>query len=146
MGIEFVSHFPEWHHLLLKTRDADLSIRFYSEFLGMAAVLDQKDNDGCRWVWMRFSENPTAPFLVLKEAGGLQKAPAPQADTPLLCFRLGDLKPVEEMGEKAKKEGCLVEGAHYGGHMKGYYCLVSDPDGNLLEFSYVLSPKPGQAM
>jgi len=33
---------------------------------------------------------------------------------PLLSFRLGDLKPVEEIGSKAKEEGCLVEAAHYG--------------------------------
>ncbi len=145
MGIEFVSHFPEWHHLLLKVKDADLSIRFYSEFLGMAAVVDQKDNDGCRWVWLRFSENPTAPFLVLMEEGSLKKGATAQATLPTLSFRLNDLKPVEEIGAKAKQEGCLVEGAHYGGHMRGYFCVLSDPDGNLLEFAYVITPKPGQA-
>ncbi len=144
MGIEFVSHFPEWHHLLLKTKDADNSIRFYSEFLGMAAVVDQKDNDNCRWVWLRFSENPTAPFLVLKEENVQSKTESKPSGLPLMSFRMGDLKPVEEIGAKAKTEGCLVEGAHYGGHMRGYYCTLSDPDGNLLEFSYVLNPKPGQ--
>ncbi len=144
MGIEFVSHFPEWHHLLLRVKDADLSIHFYSNYLGMAAVLDQKDNYGGRWVWLRFSENPTAPFIVLKEDNVVKAAPT-KPFVPLLSFRLGDLKPVEEIGAKAKEEGCLVEGAHYGGHMRGYYCLVSDPDGHLLEFAYVLMPKPGPA-
>lgn len=143
MGLEFVSHFPEWHHVLLKVKDADLSIHFYSNYMGMAAVLDQKDNDGGRWVWLRFSENPTAPFLVLKEENG-PKPPLTRPILPLLSFRLGDLKPVEEIGSKAKEEGCLVEAAHYGGHMRGYFCLVSDPDGHLLEFAYVLTPKPGQ--
>ena len=143
MGIEFVSHFPEWHHFFLKTKDADLSIRFYSEYLGMAAVLDQKDNEGCRWVWLRFTENPTAPFLVLLEKGTQEKSTTILHSTPLLSFRLGELKLVDEISEKAKKENYLVESARDGGQVRGYFCMVSDPDGNLLEFSCVLAPKPG---
>lgn len=141
MALEFVSHYPEWHHVLFKVKDADLSIRFYSEFLGMGAVRDQRDSDGKRWVWMRFSENPYAPLFVFVEEPHLRP---PTGVHALFGFRLPDLKPVEEISAKAKNENCLVEAAGYGGHTKGYFCLISDPDGNLLEFSYQLSPKPGQ--
>ena len=108
----------------------------------MAAVADQKENDGCRWVWLRFSENPTSPFLVLKEVGSHRKSVSAQPHTPLLSFRLGDVKLVDEIGAKAKKKACLVEAAHQGGPMRGYLCLVSDPDGHLLEFACVPVPKP----
>ena len=144
MPLEFVSHYPEWHHVLFKVKDADLSIRFYSDFLGMGAVLDQRDGDGMRWVYMRFPENPSAPMFVFTEEPHLKSGPAAPAQVHRFCFRLGDLKPVEEISAKAQKENCLVEPAGYGGHMTGYFCLVSDPDGNLMEFSYQLSPKPGQ--
>ena len=141
MTLDFVSHYPEWHHILFKVKDADLSIRFYSEFLGMGAVKDQRDGDGKRWVWMRFSENPYAPLFVFVEEPHGKTTPAAH---PLFGFRLTDLKPVEEMSAKAKAENCLVEAAGYGGHIKGYFCVVSDPDGNHLEFSYQVSPKGGQ--
>lgn len=141
MGLEFVSHFADWHHVLFKVRDADLSIRFYSDYLGMDAVLDQRDSEGKRWVWLKFAENPHAPLFVLVEDSQIKKG-TPIANLPTFCFRLADLKPVEEMSAKAKKDNCLVEAAVYGGHMRGYFCVVSDPDGNLMEFSYLLSPKP----
>ena len=143
MVLEFVSHFAEWHHVLFKVRDADNSIRFYSEYLGMAAVLDQRDTDGNRWVWLRFTENPYAPLFVLVEDTHLKKSPVPtNASLQSFAFRLPDLKPVEEINAKAKNDDCLVEPATYGGHLRGYFCIISDPDGNRLEFSYLLSPKP----
>jgi len=142
VGLEFVSNFPEWDHVQFRVRDADLSIHFFGDYLGMAAVRDQRDSEGRRWVWLRFSENPVAPLFVLVEDSQAKKQ-APGPSQPLFCFRLPDLKPVEEIGNKAKKDGCLVEGSNYGGHMRGYFCVVADPDGNLFEFSYLLSPKPG---
>ena len=145
MTLEFVSHYPEWHHVLFKVKDADQSIRFYSEYLGMGAVLDQKDGDGKRWVWMRFSENPYAPLLVFVEETQLKTTAGVAHSLQHFSFRLTDMKPVEEISAKAKAGNCLKEPANYGGHMKGYFCVVSDPDGNLLEFSYQVSPKPGQA-
>jgi catechol 2,3-dioxygenase-like lactoylglutathione lyase family enzyme len=141
LTLDFVSHYPEWHHVLFKVKDADLSIRFYSDFLGMGAVQHQRDGDGKRWVWMRFSENPYAPLFVFVEE---PQGKTPTGAHPLFGFRLPDLKPVEEISAKAKAENCLVEAAAYGGHTRGYFCQISDPDGNLLEFSYQVSHKPGQ--
>ncbi len=144
MALEFVSHYPEWHHVLFKVKDADLCIHFYSDYLGMGAVSDQRDGDGKRWVWMRFSENPHSPLFVFTEEPHLKVPAGVPPLLPKMCFRLTDVKPVEEISAKAKKDNCLVEAAGYGGHIRGYFCVVSDPDGNLLEFSYQLSPKPGQ--
>jgi catechol 2,3-dioxygenase-like lactoylglutathione lyase family enzyme len=141
LGLEFVSHFPEWHHVLFKVKDADASIRFYSEYLGMNAVQDQKDADGKRWVWMRFSENPNAPLFVFVEETQFKGGAVPSQSLQSFSFRMPDLKPVEEMSAKAKNDGHLVEAAAYGGHMKGYFCILADPDGNRLEFNYVLSSK-----
>lgn len=142
MPFEFVSHFPEWHHVLFKVKDADASIRFYSEYLGMNAVQDQKDMEGKRWVWLRFSENPNAPFFVLVEDTQFRgQAPAGHS-LQAFCFRMSEMKPVEEISARAKKDGLLVEAAAYGGNLRGYHCVVADPDGNRLEFAYVTPPKP----
>jgi lactoylglutathione lyase len=140
--VEFVSHYAEWHHILFKVRDADVSIRFYSEYLGMGAVKDLRDTEGNRCVWLRFAENPDAPLFVLAEDTRLKKTQIPHSSMQYFSFRLPDLKPVEEISAMAQKDNCLVEPAKYGGHARGYFCVVSDPDGNLLEFAYLLSPKP----
>jgi len=133
--------------VLFKVKDADLSIRFYSEYLGLTAIVDQKDAEGARWVWMRFLENPHAPLYVFFEDSQWKKPEkAPETSFQRLGFRMTDLDPVEEVSERAKKENCLVEAAHYGGHLRGYFCVVQDPDGNLLEFSYFVSPKGGSAL
>lgn len=146
MTLEIVSQFSDWHHILFKVKDADISLRFYSEYLGLAAVVDQKDIEGNRWVWMRFLENPHAPLFVLTEDSQWKKPnQAVETSFQRMGFRMNDLEPVEEISERAKKENCLVEPAHYGGHLRGYYCVVVDPDGNLLEFSYFVSPKGGSA-
>lgn len=142
MPLEFVSHFPEWHHVLFKVKDADASIRFYSEYLGMNAVQDQKDSDGKRWVWMRFSENPNAPLFVFVEETQFKGGATPAQSLQSFSFRMTDLKPVEELSSRAQKDGLLLEAAAYGGHMRGYFCVVADPDGNRLEFSYVMNHKP----
>lgn len=140
MPFELISHFPEWHQVHLRVRDADASIRFYSSYLGMNAVQDQKDSDGKRWVHLRFSENPHAPLFVLTEDTQFKSQSAAAQSLQDFGFRLSDLKPVEELSARAKQDNCLVEAAGYGGHMRGYFCVVSDPDGNRLEFSYVMSP------
>jgi catechol 2,3-dioxygenase-like lactoylglutathione lyase family enzyme len=145
LTLDFDSHFPEWHHVLFNVKDADSSIRFYSGYLGMSAVLDERDADGIRWVWLRFSENPYAPLFVLIENTHLKTHPGNLSSFQSFSFRFPDLKPVEEISSRAQKENCLVEAAQYGGHMKGYFCKVSDPDGNLMEFTYVLTSKPGHA-
>ena len=133
MVVEFISHYAEWHHILFKVRDADVSIRFYREYLGMGAVNDQRDSEGNRVVWLRFSENPDAPMFVLAEDTRLKKTQVPQSSMQYFSFRLPDLKPVEEISAKAQKDNCLVEPAKYGGHSRGYFCVISDPDGNLLQ-------------
>jgi lactoylglutathione lyase len=146
LTLELVSQFPDWHHVLFKVKDADVSLRFYSEYVGLTAIVDQKDTEGNRWVWMRFLENPYAPLFVLMEDSKWKKSDkAVDTSFQRMGFRMSDLEPVEALSEKAKKENCLMEAAHYGGHLRGYFCVVTDPDGNQLEFSYFVSPKGGSA-
>lgn len=134
MGLEFVSRYPEWHHVLLRVKDADRSIRFYSDYLGTDAVSDQRWPDGHRWVQLRFIESPQAPPWILLEDPGVKRAAAAPGDPLAFSFRLADQEALEGIAAKAKTEGRLVEAPREGGPQRGYFCLVSDPDGHLLEF------------
>jgi catechol 2,3-dioxygenase-like lactoylglutathione lyase family enzyme len=43
---------------------------------------------------------------------------------------------VDEIAKRAEAEGILDQGPTYAGPIVGYYCIVRDPDGNLVEFSH----------
>ena len=49
---------------------------------------------------------------------------------------------VDEIGARARKEGILERVPADGGPIVGYFCIVRDPDGNLVEFSFGQSIKP----
>lgn len=53
-----------------------------------------------------------------------------------LGFHAASSPEVDLISKMADSEGCLVEPAKNGGEILGYYCIVRDPDGNLVEFSY----------
>jgi catechol 2,3-dioxygenase-like lactoylglutathione lyase family enzyme len=137
VALEFVHHHPEWYHVLFRVRDADLSIQFYGEYLGMAAVKDQRDDEGKRWVWLKSPENPAAPLFVLVEDPQAKRPSPGSVNLPCFSFRVPELKTFEELSERAKKDGCILGGPG----LKGHSCLVADPDGNPIEFSYLPSPK-----
>jgi catechol 2,3-dioxygenase-like lactoylglutathione lyase family enzyme len=43
---------------------------------------------------------------------------------------------VDEMAARGQAEGLLVQGPTDAGRIVGYLCMLRDPDGNLVEFSY----------
>ena len=42
---------------------------------------------------------------------------------------------VDHVAAMAKEEGCLLLGPMYRNEVVGYICVVTDPDGNNVEFS-----------
>jgi len=42
---------------------------------------------------------------------------------------------VDALAARARLAGILVEEPTYAGPVVGYFCMIQDPDGNLLEFS-----------
>jgi len=43
---------------------------------------------------------------------------------------------VEEIAARRRTEGVLVQGPADAGPIVGYFCMLRDPDGNLVEFSH----------
>ena len=72
-------------------------------------------------------------MLVLIEAlGDLAKDPGNMNHIGLYVESRRD---VDEVAALAKNDGILMEGPLYAGPIVGYYCMILDPDGNLVEFS-----------
>jgi len=43
---------------------------------------------------------------------------------------------VDDIARRAQAEGVLMQGPADAGPIVGYYCMLRDPDGNLVEFSH----------
>ena len=52
-----------------------------------------------------------------------------------LGLSLDSASDVDRIAEMAKDEGCLLLGPMYRNEVVGYICVVTDPDGNNVEFS-----------
>ena len=124
---------PVLTHLALGVRDLDRTIAFYRQHVGLYVVHERSDH-GTRVVWL--SERPEHPTFVLV----LFEVPAvpPPARSTLqhLGFAVASRAEVDTVAEAARADGLLVMDPVYAGPVVGYFCILSDPDGNQVEFSY----------
>jgi catechol 2,3-dioxygenase-like lactoylglutathione lyase family enzyme len=120
-------------HVALFVRDVERTIDFYKRFADLHVVHDRVD-DAVRVVWM--SEQQSDPEFVIVAI----RLPPANAGAPPRMAHLGyDLpsrRAVDEIAARAQSEGRLVQPPADAGPIVGYFCMLQDPDGNLVEFSY----------
>ena len=120
------------NHIALVVADAEKSAEFYQNYCGMEVIHQRQDGD-FHVKWVRAPQQKDGFMLVLLEtladvsaAGGLMDH---------LGIYVENRSAVDAIAAKANQDGILVEGPVYAGEIVGYYCMVRDPDGNLVEFS-----------
>lgn len=120
------------NHLALLVKDAERSVEFYRRYCGMEVVHARKEGDlNVRWI--RLPHQKQGFMLVLLESlGDLSQEPG---NVDHIGLFVESRKDVDEIVRLARSEGILIEGPVYAGPVIGYYCMVHDPDGNLIEFS-----------
>lgn len=128
-------------HVALFVADVGRTIDFYKEFAGLHIVHERVD-DGVRVVWL--SEQESHPHFVIV---AIQLQPAPPAVPPPMAhfgYDLPSRAAVDEMAVRAQAVGVLVQGPLDAGKIVGYFCMLRDPDGNLVEFSHGQPIDPAQ--
>jgi lactoylglutathione lyase len=118
-------------HVALSVCDLDASAAFYEKYARMT-VIDRRDQDGVRVVWLT---DHTRPFIIV-----LIETPNPH-DTPLgplghLGVACESRAEVDRLCAVAREEGILRSGAVDNGPPIGYTAFLADPDGNSLELSF----------
>ena len=120
-------------HVALFVRDTQRTVEFYQRFAGLHVVHDRCD-DGVRVVWL--SERETDPEFVIV---AITMTPV-QAEFPPHMAHFGYDLPsraaVDELAARAQAAGVLQQGPMDAGPIVGYFCMLTDPDGNLVEFSH----------
>ncbi len=132
---------PRWTHIALRVSDIDATIAWYQRFTNLELLDKREDADGYG-AWLGHSDSGQFPFvLVLAQffEGHDPFAPTPMAKlAPFahLGIELPTKAEVDEIAERAEAEGCLAMPARMMPDPIGYICMLEDPDGNLIEFSF----------
>ncbi len=128
-------------HVALFVRDPAKTIDFYARFAGLHVVHDRTDGD-VRVVWL--SEQERDPEFVIV---AITLAPTATRFPPHMAhfgYAVASRADVDAIAARAQAEGVLEQAAATGGPIVGYYCILRDPDGNLVEFSHGQPINPRQ--
>lgn len=124
---------PVLTHIALGVRDLERTIAFYRKHVGLHLVHDRTD-DGHRVVWLAEREVDADFVLVLFELRG--DPPSGPGTLQHLGFAVGSREEVDAAAAAARADGVLRMEPVYAGLVVGYFCILADPDGNAVEFSY----------
>lgn len=119
-------------HVALHVRDLDATIRFYTDYCGMRVAHDRTRGKK-RIVWLAEPGREQEIIFVLLPGGPGQSRH--EGDYSHLGFALERRELVDAVAARAEREGRLLWPPREEPAPVGYYCGVSDPDGNAVEFS-----------
>jgi catechol 2,3-dioxygenase-like lactoylglutathione lyase family enzyme len=119
-------------HVALQVQDIEASIAFYRRYCDLRVVHDRTDE--FRVVWLGWGENPPQFVVVLlHKPYDVNRQPAYQH----LGLSVETRQAVDEVAARAAADGRPpIWPPRDGGPIVGYFCGLTDPDGNVVEFSY----------
>lgn len=130
-----------WTHIALRVADIEATIAWYLEFTELE-LLDQREDEAGYGAWLGHSDAGEFPFvLVLAQFFPHTDPFAPAPIAKLAPFNhigieLPTKQDVDDIAARAAERGCLAMPAQLMPPPIGYICMLEDPDGNLVEFSY----------
>jgi catechol 2,3-dioxygenase-like lactoylglutathione lyase family enzyme len=130
---------PTWTHVALRVGDIDASIAWYERFTPLR-LLDKRQDDFGFGAWLGQPESVDRPFILV--LAQFLPATDPYKDFPrevLAPFaHLGIEVPTRAALDDIEGEagGCLALAPQQLPPPIGYVCMLADPDGNMVEFSF----------
>ena len=129
-------------HIALHVADVEACIAFYRAVCGLGIVHERTASSGAgRVAWMAARGQEGRFVIVLLPGGpGAQRAPE---DFSHIGFAVQRAREIDEMAEVGRARGCLLMEPVDEGYPVGRFVCLSDPDGNIVEFSYGQPLGPG---
>ncbi len=120
-----------WTHITINCSDIDASVEFYTSLCGLSIVRDRR-LEGRHNVWLGPTTPPGAdPVFVLVIVQDEVKARLDH-----FGFQCESREEVDRIAELARQQNTLVEPPIDVGGVVGYFTMVRDPDGHLVEFTF----------
>lgn len=127
--------------MALRVKDIDATIEFFTNFTPME-LIDRREDDMGYGAWLGHTDSPEKPFILViaqffPETDPFKDAPqAVLAPFAHIGIEMPNREDVDAIAERAKAEGILAMPPTDMPQPIGYICMVSDPDGNMVEFSH----------
>lgn len=120
-----------WTHVTIAVGSIERSIDFYTSFCGLAVLRDRRrEGGGTVWLGPDTPPGKKPMFLLVIGEGDVTSR------MDHLGFQCESREQVDQIAERARQLGILVEPATDAGGTVGYLTMVRDPDGHLVEFTY----------
>jgi catechol 2,3-dioxygenase-like lactoylglutathione lyase family enzyme len=121
---------PRWTHITINVSNLDRSIEFYTSLCGLSIVRDRRP-EGRHNVWLgpptRAGEDPIFALVVVQDEV--------KARLDHFGFQCESREEVDRLARLAREQNILIEPPRDIGGVVGYFTMVRDPDGHLVEFT-----------
>lgn len=129
---------PRFTHVALPCADVDASIAWYERFTPLRLLDRRSDSQGSS-AWLGQPDMVDTPFilvLVCFIAAADEPSRPTLAPFAHLGIELTERAEVDEVAQRGAEADCLHWAAAELPAPIGYVCALTDPDGNVIEFSY----------
>ena len=130
-----------WTHIALRVKNIDETIAFYTSMTPLE-LLDKRSDEFGHGAWLGHSDSADKPFILVLAQFFPETDPFKDAPQEVLApfahlgIELTSREELDDLAERAKEAGCLAMPPTEMPPPIGYICMVRDPDGNMIEFSY----------
>jgi catechol 2,3-dioxygenase-like lactoylglutathione lyase family enzyme len=121
---------PRWTHITINCSNIDASVEFYTSLCGLSIVRDRRA-EGRHNVWLGpptpKGEDPVFVLVIVQD----------EVKNRLdhFGFQCESREEVDRIAELARQQNILAEPPVDIGGVVGYFAMVRDPDGHIVEFT-----------
>lgn len=128
---------PRFTHVALPVEDIDISVEWYERYTPLRAIDRRSDAEG-EAAWLCHPEATEHPFIIVLVSLDSAKGQPHGQLGPFghLGMELPSREAVDAMALLGRADGCLAWEPALWPAPVGYVCALSDPDGNVVEFSF----------
>jgi len=120
-----------WTHITINASDLDRSVEFYTSQCGLSIVRDRRV-EGRHNVWLGpptpAGEDPIFVLVIVQDEV--------KERLDHFGFQCETRADVDRIAAEAEQQGTLVEPPTDVGGVVGYFAMVRDPDGHIVEFTF----------
>lgn len=132
---------PRWTHVALRVTDIDATIGWFEEFTPLE-LIDKREDESGYGAWLGMPGETNNPFILV--LAQFFEGKDPFGESPItklgpfahLGIELPNQQDVDDIAARAKQAGCLAMPPTMMPAPIGYIAMLTDPDGNTIEFSW----------